>query len=150
MLTVCWRHVSILFCSMSKPILLKTLHKVCSKSFDSTVFDMATTSRHLRREYWAFAQHCLSLFSSSFRILLFTIFTIGTSDSSLLELLFKCFISVIKDSLVKFVCSCIFRNRSINWVLFKAFKVPSVLFPKKNVRQYKLNKNCLGNIASKI
>ena len=77
-------HAFILSSPMSKPILLKTLHVVCFQSFDSTVFGMQITSTHSRREYWATAQHCLSVFSSCFRRLLFTVFTIWTSDSSLL------------------------------------------------------------------
>ena len=100
-----------------------------------------------------FAQLCLSVFSSCFRSLLFTVLTIWTSDSSLSKLLFKSFVSGIKKSVVDFVWSWIFRNRSIKWVLFKAFKVSSVytpvILPNKNVTQDKLNKNYLDNITIK-
>ena len=85
------RHACILSSPMSKPILLKTLHTVCSKSFDSI------TSTHSRREYWAFAQHCLSVFSSCVRRLLFAVFTVWTSDSSLFKLLFKSFICTLRE-----------------------------------------------------
>ena len=60
-------HASILSCPMSKPILLKTLHAVCSKSFDSIDFGIPATSTHSRHEYWALVEHCLSVFSSCFR-----------------------------------------------------------------------------------
>ena len=76
---------SILPCPMSKPIPLKILHIVCSKSFDSIIFGFPIASTHSCREYWALAQHCLSVFSSYFRRLLLTVFTILTSDSSLLK-----------------------------------------------------------------
>ena len=134
-LTIVWSdfvsqwHASILSSSMSKPIILKTLHMVPSKSFESTDLDMPITSMHSCHKYWAFAQHCLPVFSSSFKRLLFTVFTISTPDSSLLKLLFKSFISAIKESIVGFVLSCNFKNRSIYWVLFKAFKVSSVYTP---------------------
>ena len=144
-LTIAWsdfvsqRHASILSSSMSKPILFKTLHMVCSKSFDSTVLGMPITSTHSHCKYWAFSQHCLSLFSTCFRRLLFTVFKIWTYDSSFLKLLFKSFISAVKETIVEFVWSSIFRNRPINWVLFKAFKVSSVytpvILPNKNVTQ---------------
>ena len=95
-------HASILSFLMSKPMLLKNLHTVCSKSFDSTVLGIPITSTHSRREYWPFTQHCLSVISSCFRRLLFTVFTIQTSDSSLLKLLLKAFISAIKETIVEF------------------------------------------------
>ena len=116
------RHASVLSSPMSKPILLKTLHTVRSKSFVSTVLGMPITWAYSRCEYWAFAQHYLSVFSSCFR-LLFTGFTIWTSDSNLLRLLFISFISTNKESIVEFAWSCLFRNRSINFNRSSVFSI---------------------------
>ena len=82
---------------------------------------MPLTSTQVRHKYWALTQHFLSVFSTCFRRLLFTVFTIWASDSSILKLLFRRFIHTIKESIAEFVWSCIFRKRS-TWICSKFLK----------------------------
>ena len=63
---------------------------------------MRTISRHVNNlylyfGYWAFAQHCCSVFSIYSTNLIFTFLAIATPASSLLKLLFKTLISTTRD-----------------------------------------------------
>ena len=67
-----------------------------------TKHGMRTISRHVNNlylyfGYWAFAQHCCSVFSIYSTNLIFTFLAIATPASSLLKLLFKTLISTTRD-----------------------------------------------------
>ena len=114
---------------ISSPICWNILQTVGSSSLSSIDEGNSTTSTHLRSDYWAFFQQCLSIVDICLHRLLFTFLITETSDSRFWKFPFKRLISAVSEAIVVLVCSCVLRNKSIIWFLLNALSVSSVYTP---------------------
>ena len=106
-------HASISREMISQPTLLKTSSTSDSKFSFETSHGMPATSKHFLFEYWAFAQHCLSISITLLLRTVLTFLTILISDSSLTKFSLNLRISSRASLFTLVYCSTLFWSDKV-------------------------------------